>query len=199
VTSLPGRTELPDPRAAVGGRNVIPAPHLSGGRLIINVNGTDRGPPPAAPRPCHIIPVPRSDDVVASTSSPNSRGSCPVVRVPERRRSYHSEEMQASDYMHRSFSVADRLGGGRGPPLLCGLLEVTRILLESGADVNETAGECGNALQAASRGGHEEVVQQLQKASADTTATAVYTTQLCRQRILGSRKGCSVLTRFWCR
>jgi ankyrin repeat protein len=57
------------------------------------------------------------------------------------------------------------------PPLyiasLCGLPEVTSILLESGAYVDETAGECGNALQGASRGGHEEVVRQLLEAGAN--------------------------------
>ena len=50
---------------------------------------------------------------------------------------------------------------------LCGLLPVVDVILESGADVNETAGECGNPLQAASRGGHENVVQRLLKAGAD--------------------------------
>ena len=56
------------------------------------------------------------------------------------------------------------------PPLyiasLCGLLPVVDMLLESGADVNETAGECGNALEAASRGGHENIVQRLLEAGA---------------------------------
>lgn len=44
---------------------------------------------------------------------------------------------------------------------LCGLLEVTRTLLESGANGVEAVGECGNALQAASHGGYEEVVRLL--------------------------------------
>ncbi|KXX77180.1 Ankyrin repeat domain-containing protein 50 [Madurella mycetomatis] len=44
---------------------------------------------------------------------------------------------------------------------LCGLLELTKELLEYGADVNEESGECGNPLQAASRGGHEDVVRYL--------------------------------------
>lgn len=49
---------------------------------------------------------------------------------------------------------------------LCGLLPVVDMILESEADVNETAGECGNPLQAASRGGHENVVQRLLEAGA---------------------------------
>ena len=49
---------------------------------------------------------------------------------------------------------------------LCGLLPVVNMMLESEADVNETAGECGNPLQAASREGHENVVQRLLEAGA---------------------------------
>ena len=35
------------------------------------------------------------------------------------------------------------------------------LLLERGADVNAQGGECSNALQAASDGGHEKVVEML--------------------------------------
>ncbi|KAH7201283.1 hypothetical protein DER44DRAFT_783736, partial [Fusarium oxysporum] len=36
-----------------------------------------------------------------------------------------------------------------------------QLLLDKGADVNAQGGECGNALQAASRGGNPEIVQLL--------------------------------------
>jgi ankyrin repeat protein len=38
---------------------------------------------------------------------------------------------------------------------------VVRLLLDKGAEVNAQGGRYGNALQAASDGGHEEVVKML--------------------------------------
>ena len=43
-------------------------------------------------------------------------------------------------------------------------------LLDRGADVNAQGGEDGNALQAASSGGHEEIVLQLLAQGADVNA-----------------------------
>jgi ankyrin repeat domain-containing protein 50 len=40
------------------------------------------------------------------------------------------------------------------------------MLINSGADVNAQGGALGNALQAASYGGHEKVVQMLMNAGA---------------------------------
>jgi ankyrin repeat protein len=47
---------------------------------------------------------------------------------------------------------------------------MTRMLLDKGADVNEQGGEYGNALQAASSGGHEAVVKLLLDKGADVNA-----------------------------
>lgn len=60
-----------------------------------------------------------------------------------------------------------------GPPSplyiasLCGMLKVAQTLIESGIDVEQITGECGNSLQAASHSGYQEVVQQLIEAGAD--------------------------------
>ncbi|OAP56960.1 hypothetical protein AYL99_09072 [Fonsecaea erecta] len=47
---------------------------------------------------------------------------------------------------------------------------VKNILAEGGADVNAQGGEYGNALQAASRGGHRQIVERLLEAGADVNA-----------------------------
>jgi hypothetical protein len=55
---------------------------------------------------------------------------------------------------------------------LYGLREVTRLLVDKGADVNAQGGENGNALQAASAEGHETVVRLLIDKGADINANA---------------------------
>jgi ankyrin repeat protein len=47
---------------------------------------------------------------------------------------------------------------------------VVQILLEKGAEVNAQGGGYGNALQAASEGGHEKVVQILLEKGAEVNA-----------------------------
>lgn len=71
------------------------------------------------------------------------------------------------------------------PPLyltsLCGLLGMTRALVESGADINIEGGICGSPLQAASRGGHKDVVKYLVEsggADVNTVAGKLYGTPL---------------------
>jgi ankyrin repeat protein len=49
---------------------------------------------------------------------------------------------------------------------LLGFSMMTRLLLDQGAEVNAQGGHYGNALQAASRGGHEQVVKTLLDAGA---------------------------------
>ncbi|CAN9376854.1 unnamed protein product [Alternaria alternata] len=49
---------------------------------------------------------------------------------------------------------------------LLGLSIVTKLLLDQGAEVNAQGGYFGNALQAASWGGHEQVVKTLLDAGA---------------------------------
>jgi hypothetical protein len=53
---------------------------------------------------------------------------------------------------------------------LTGLIVSVRLLLEAGADVNAQGGRYGNALQAASVRGHDQVVQRLLEAGADVNA-----------------------------
>ena len=53
---------------------------------------------------------------------------------------------------------------------LVGLIESVRLLLEKGADVNAQGGFYGNALQAASYGGHDQLVQRLLEKGADVNA-----------------------------
>jgi Ankyrin repeats (3 copies) len=57
---------------------------------------------------------------------------------------------------------------------LTGLVVSVRLLLEAGADVNAQGGYYGNALQAASYGGHDQVVQRLLEAGADVNAQGGY-------------------------
>jgi len=47
---------------------------------------------------------------------------------------------------------------------------VVQMLKDAGANVNAQGGEYGNALQAASMGGHEKVVQMLTDAGANVNA-----------------------------
>jgi hypothetical protein len=53
---------------------------------------------------------------------------------------------------------------------MLGFGTITRLLLDKGADVNAQGGERGNALHAASDGGHEQVVKMLLDAGADINA-----------------------------
>ncbi|KAK1918627.1 hypothetical protein CFE70_001353 [Pyrenophora teres f. teres 0-1] len=53
---------------------------------------------------------------------------------------------------------------------LLGLSTVTKLLLDQGAKVNAQGGEYGNALQAASEGGHEQVVKTLLNKGAEVNA-----------------------------
>ncbi|KAI1584776.1 ankyrin repeat domain containing protein [Pyrenophora tritici-repentis] len=48
------------------------------------------------------------------------------------------------------------------------------MLLDAGADVNAQGGDYGNALQAASAEGHEQVVKMLLDAGADVNAQGGY-------------------------
>jgi hypothetical protein len=57
---------------------------------------------------------------------------------------------------------------------LLGFSTVTRLLLNAGADVNAQGGSYGDALQAASAGGHEQVVKTLLDAGADVNAQGGY-------------------------
>jgi ankyrin repeat protein len=45
-----------------------------------------------------------------------------------------------------------------------------KLLLEKNADVNAQGGDYGNALQAASEGGHEQVVKLLLEKNTDVNA-----------------------------
>ncbi|RYN70166.1 hypothetical protein AA0117_g10718 [Alternaria alternata] len=53
---------------------------------------------------------------------------------------------------------------------LLGFSRVTRLLLNAGAEINAQGGRYGNALQAASEGGHEHVVKTLLNAGAKVNA-----------------------------
>jgi ankyrin repeat protein len=53
---------------------------------------------------------------------------------------------------------------------LLGFSIVTKLLLDAGAEVNMQGGHYGNALQAASVGGHEQVVKMLLNAGAEVNA-----------------------------
>jgi ankyrin repeat protein len=47
---------------------------------------------------------------------------------------------------------------------------IVKVLLEKGAEVNAQGGEYGNALQAASFGGHEAIVKVLLEKGAEVNA-----------------------------
>jgi hypothetical protein len=51
---------------------------------------------------------------------------------------------------------------------------MARILIEKGADVNAQGGYYGNALQAASHGGHEQVARLLIENSVHTTRPSAH-------------------------
>jgi ankyrin repeat protein len=51
-------------------------------------------------------------------------------------------------------------------------LKIVKVLLDKGADVNTNAGHYGNALQAASRGGHQEIVKLLLDKGVEVDAQA---------------------------
>lgn len=55
-----------------------------------------------------------------------------------------------------------------------GLVEPARLLLEKGADVNAQGGFCGNALQAASIGGHKAIVKLLLEKGTDVNVQGGY-------------------------
>jgi len=45
----------------------------------------------------------------------------------------------------------------------CNYIEIVKIILDGGADVNAQGGHYGNALQAAAREGHVQIIQALLK------------------------------------
>jgi ankyrin repeat protein len=55
---------------------------------------------------------------------------------------------------------------------LLGFSTIARLLLDQGADINAQGGRYGNALQAASWGGHEQIVKTLLDKGADVNAQA---------------------------
>ena len=71
-------------------------------------------------------------------------------------------------------SWADSPGAPRGSRLYYACLNRLRVpardLIDKGADVNAQGGEYGNALQAASQGGHQEIVKLLLNNGADFNA-----------------------------
>jgi ankyrin repeat protein len=72
---------------------------------------------------------------------------------------------------------------------------VVQVLLDAGAEVNVQGGEYGNALQAASWGGHEKVVQILVGAGADVNAQGGrYDNALLAASVRGHEK---VVCRRW--
>ncbi|KAJ7503922.1 hypothetical protein B0H11DRAFT_2222008 [Mycena galericulata] len=94
-------------------------------------------------------------------------------------------------YMLRLREIPDQIGSGGGgfrslrfrrpddmPPLTfsahLGVLPAVHQLLEKGADVNAQGGDYGNALQAASSGGHTEIVRALLEKGADVNAQGEY-------------------------
>ena len=69
----------------------------------------------------------------------------------------YGNALQTASYQGHEQVVSLLLDGGAAS--IEGHEQVVSLLLERGADVNAQGGECSNALQAASDGGHEKVVE----------------------------------------
>jgi ankyrin repeat protein len=62
-------------------------------------------------------------------------------------------------------------------------LQAAQLLLDRGADVNSKGGLYGNALQAASMGGHEEVGRLLRNEGADVNVQADFYARALREAL----------------
>ncbi|KAI1561721.1 fibronectin type 3 and ankyrin repeat domain protein 1, partial [Pyrenophora tritici-repentis] len=71
---------------------------------------------------------------------------------------------------------------------MLGFSTITRLLLDKGADVNAQGGGYGNALQAASAGGHEQVVKTLLDKGADVNAQGGYYGNVLQAASLGGHE-----------
>lgn len=71
---------------------------------------------------------------------------------------------------------------------MLGLIDVVQLLLDKGAEVNAEGGEYGNALQAASRNGHEAVVRLLLDKGAEVNALGGFFDTALRAALLGSHQ-----------
>lgn len=67
------------------------------------------------------------------------------------------------------------------------------ILIKEGADVNAQGGRYGNALQAAAKSKHEEIVEVLTTAGADVNTQGGVMAMLCKRRQVMDAK---ILWRF---